>query len=71
MTMTHEASLLILIPPSLCMLSTGTETSRATSSQSEAYKVPEYYQYNEFSYYDIDIKMLQHRLKQPKPGEKY
>ena len=35
------------------------------------YKVPEYYQYNENSYYDIDMNMLKYRLEQPHPGRKY
>ena len=34
------------------------------------YKVPEYFQYNENSYYDIDMDMLKYRLEQPRPGEK-
>ena len=41
------------------------------SSTDGVYNVPEYFQYDELSYYDLDIDMLKYRLKQPKPGEKY
>ena len=40
-------------------------------SDGSVYKVPEYYQYNENSYYDIDREMMKHRLEQPHPGGKY
>lgn len=45
--------------------------SAAVPEQDDVYQVPEYFQYNEFSYYDLDINMLEHRLQQPKPGLKY
>ena len=34
------------------------------------YKVPEYYQYDKNSYYDLDKDMVKYRIEQPKPGEK-
>ncbi len=45
--------------------------SDTTSSQkAEVYNVPEYFSYNEFSYYDIDNEMANHRMKQPEPRMK-
>ena len=29
------------------------------------YRVPEYYNYNIMSYYDIEAEMVSHRIKQP------
>jgi hypothetical protein len=56
---------------------TATSSSSTSSSGSgkggdqSVYKVPEYYQYDENSYYDIDMDMLKYRLEQPHPGAKY
>lgn len=59
------------------LLDPSSTTPTATSGDSvkggdqSVYKVPEYYQYNEDSYYDIDMDMLKYRLEQPHPGGKY
>lgn len=37
----------------------------------EVYMVPEYYQYDPYSYYDIEMDMQEHRLEQPKPGQQH
>lgn len=44
---------------------------RTGEGDKSVYKVPEYFQYNEHSYYDIDMDMLKYRLEQPHPGGKY
>ena len=50
---------------------TTTTSSSDKEDDHRVYKVPEYYQYNEHSYYDIDEDMLKYRLEQPHPGGKY
>ncbi|XP_041469302.1 uncharacterized protein LOC121419073 [Lytechinus variegatus] len=39
------------------------------STGGESYQVPEYYQYNEMSYYQMESDMRKGRLPQPKPGQ--
>ena len=34
-------------------------------SDNKTYKVPEYYSFNDMSFYDIESLMSEHRLKQP------
>lgn len=51
--------------------STPTAGPDKKTEQAGEYKVPEYFQYNELSFYDIDLDMAKYRLKQPTPGEKY
>ena len=63
-----------LDPSSTTAATTSTTTSSSGSDKGgdqSVYKVPEYYQYNENSYYDIDMNMLKYRLEQPHPGRKY
>ena len=51
--------------------SSSSKLKETGGSDQGAYKVPEYYQYNEHSYYDIDVDMIKYRLEQPHPGRKY
>ncbi|XP_064384427.1 uncharacterized protein LOC135333377 [Halichondria panicea] len=46
------------------------DSSQSTSGK-DTYQVPEYHRYKPFSYYDIDVAMVKHRLEQPQPGGKY
>ncbi|XP_063958056.1 uncharacterized protein LOC135154709 [Lytechinus pictus] len=39
------------------------------STGGESYQVPEYYQYNEMSYYQMESDMRKGRLPQPNPGQ--
>jgi len=41
-----------------------TATSKPTTDPTK-YNVPEYYQHNRFSFYDVDMSMEKHRLPQP------
>ena len=58
------------VDPSNTAASSSSSSSDKGGDQS-VYKVPEYYQYNEDSYYDIEMDMLKYRLEQPHPGGKY
>lgn len=55
----------------LDLKSTGNTGGSSSGKDQNVYKVQEYFQYNEASYYDIDKDMLKYRLEQPRPGEKY
>jgi len=52
----------------MCAGSTGaakqTGPSKPTTDPTK-YNVPEYYQHNSYSFYDLDISMEKHRLPQP------
>ncbi|XP_071850879.1 uncharacterized protein [Apostichopus japonicus] len=39
--------------------------SSDSASSGKTYQVPEYYEYSEFSFYDIESDMAKHRIAQP------
>ena len=43
---------------------TQTPSSKPTTDPTK-YNVPEYYQHNSYSFYDVDMSMASHRLAQP------
>ena len=43
----------------------------AQDENANAYKVPEYYDYNIYSHYDIENDMVKYRLKQPSSIKKW
>ena len=58
----------VLMPT--CLFMPGSTTAKQTvaaksTTDPTKYNVPEYYQHNSYSFYDIDISMEKHRLPQP------
>lgn len=43
----------------------GKPAGASGSDDNSSYKATEYYQYNQYSYFDIEKEMLQYRLPQP------
>merc|ERR1711971_455185 len=41
-----------------------------TTSDNSSYKAQQYYGYNEMSFFDLDVEMMKHRIKQPSSYDK-
>jgi len=46
----------------------GTEV-KDTVGKTKAYKVPEFFAYNSYSYFDVEKDMVKQRVPQPKSGQ--
>ena len=49
----------------ICLLATKQTTSSAPTTDPTKYNVPEYYEHSSYSFYDLDMTMVKHRLPQP------
>jgi len=48
----------------MCLIVSGAASAKPTTDPTK-YNVPEYYQHDNYSFYDLDISLGKHRLPQP------